>query len=161
MQSTIKYSNLNELNTFLQNCETTLFDEKNRVVINYPSKYIQSWDEEKIRIENEEWLKKLRHNVSVYAIFTASSESEDYTIKYIGQSKSSEARGRLSNHLIKKDTKTGAKLELVREHIRNGGKIKVSYILIEPESLRHYVEEELIKKYSTKLDWNKNTKSKT
>jgi len=76
----------------------------------------------------------------------------------MGQSKSTEARNRLSNHLIKKNKNTGAKLQLIKEHIQKGGKIKVSYILVEPESLRHYIEEELIKKYSVNLDWNSHTK---
>jgi predicted small secreted protein len=82
-------------------------------------------------------------------------------MRYIGQSKSIEARNRLSNHLIKKDKNTGAKLQFVKQHIEKGGKIKVSHILIEPESLRHYIEEELIKKHSVDLDWNSHTRKKT
>ena len=62
-------------------------------------------------------------------------------MRYIGQSKSIEARNRLSNHLIKKDKGTGAKLEFVKQHIENGGKIKVSHILIEPPDFRTFFQQ--------------------
>ncbi len=157
----IKHQNENELNTFFQKCEDALLNEENRKQIDYPQEYIESWNTKKIKEKNESWLKTLRHNVSVYAIFTAQLENENFTIRYIGQSKSIDARNRLSSHLIKKDKRTGSKLQFVKEHIKVGGKIKVSHILIEPESLRHYIEEELIKKYSDDLDWNSHTKKKT
>jgi predicted small secreted protein len=157
----IEYENTDELNTFFEKCENALFDENNRKTFDYPKESIEPWNTTEIKKQNEDLLKTLRNQVSVYAIFTTSIKNENFTVKYIGQTKSSDARGRLSNHLIKKDKKTGAKLHLVQKHIKEGGKVKVSYILIEPESLRHYIEERLIQKYSINLNWNTHTKNTT
>lgn len=57
-----------------------------------------------------------------------------------------------------KNDKTGAKLDGVKRVVKSGGSIKISFISIEPESLRHCIEELLIKKYKNKLEWNTNGK---
>ncbi len=82
----------------------------------------------------------------------------DYRLVYIGQTNSKGSRTRLTNHLIKKHKKTGAKLENVIEHIQGGGRLSVAWISIDPASLRHYVEEELIKTHKDSLEWNKHGK---
>lgn len=151
----VEYENLKSLELFFQECEELLLNEENHKLFNYPLEDNTSWDDIKIKSSNETFLQNLRHNINVYAIFGMTKNEQEYTLKYIGQTKSIEARSRLSNHLIKKDKGTGAKLENVKQYIKNGGKIKISCIFIEPESLRHYIEEKLIQKYINPKMWNK------
>ncbi|PCI28642.1 MAG: hypothetical protein COB67_05895 [SAR324 cluster bacterium] len=153
------YSNIQDLKLFLASCENELlFNDKNRKKLNYPINKTNDWLPDDIKKLNKSLLKEIAKKTNVYAIFIANKNSNDYKAVYIGQSKSSGARTRLTNHLIKKHKKTGAKLDQVIRHIEDGGSIKVSFILTEPESLRHYIEEELIKKYSKTLIWNIHSK---
>ncbi|MDN3660370.1 hypothetical protein [Vibrio agarivorans] len=62
-------------------------------------------------------------------------------------------RQRIRNHLITKHEKTGSKLQNIKQAVSGGCQVSVSFISIEPESLRNTIEEELIKKYSP--EWNK------
>ncbi len=90
----------------------------------------------------------------MYAIFTAPKNSTSFSLRYIGKTTRKLARQRIRNHLIKKHEKTGAKLKHVTDHVLSGGSVKISWIKIEPESLRNYVEEELIHKHH-EADWNR------
>lgn len=156
----MNYQNQNDLKQFLKDCENQLFDEKNKKEVVYPDSCTSTWDCEGILSSNKALLKELSGSANVYALFTANKDSKDYALKYIGQSKSKLARVRLTNHLIKKHEKTGAKLRKVIDHIQSGGKIKMSWIPITPESLRHFIEEELIGKHP-ECCWNKHAKKKT
>lgn len=62
-------------------------------------------------------------------------------------------RERITQHLINKNSATGSKLAEVKEVIRNGGLVGVSFIKVEPEL---YVEEYIINNSSADiLIWNK------
>ena len=148
-----------DLTNFLKDCEDHLLNNNDKKEVAYPNSCISPWDSEGIKRANEELLNELSGSANVYAIFTANKNSEEYTLKYIGQSESKLARTRLTNHLIMKHEKTGAKLKKVIDHIRSGGKIKISWIKITPESLRHSIEEELIGKHPESC-WNKHAKKK-
>ena len=76
-----------------------------------------------------------------------------YRLRYIGQSKSRYARQRLRNHLFIKSDRTGAMLDKIKVHVGSGGFVGVSWASIEPEALRHYVEERLIERHP-ESDWN-------
>jgi len=152
----MEVENLKELTMFLDKCEKELFDDKSKIIVDYSIENIDLWKTEDLKQRNKKLLKDLSNNANVYSIFIAEKDSEKYNIAYIGQTKSEYARTRLTNHLIKKHDKTGAKLKIVKKLIKSGGRIKISWISIKPMSLRHYVEEELIKKYKDKLLWNQN-----
>ena len=156
----MQYPNVKDLEKFLQVCEDELFNQENRQLFNYPSEVLVDWDAKLIKDENENILKKLRGAANVYAIFLAGEGESEFSIAYIGQTNSKDARARLTNHLIAKNEGTGAKLDKTVGHVQSGGKIKISWISIKPESIRHYVEEELISKYGSALIWNKHGKKK-
>ncbi|MDQ6997065.1 MAG: hypothetical protein Q9M82_06340 [Mariprofundus sp.] len=129
----------------------------------YPSVHplsVELWNSEKIKISNEKLLADISGAANVYAIFIADKGNNEYALKYIGQTRSKYARTRLTNHLINKNENTGAKLNKVKCHIQTGGSIKISWISINPESLRHYVEEELIVRHKEELVWNEQGKKR-
>ena len=151
------YKNVKGLESFLDDCEKELLSNKNRKEVLYKKKYIVPWDSVKLKNDNECLLKEITGNANVYAIFACDKGETKYSLRYLGQSKSKSSRTRLTNHLIKKNEKTGAKLSKVIDHVQAGGSIKVSWISITPESLRHYVEEQLIEKHP-ECEWNKHGK---
>ena len=118
------------------------------------SRKVSSWNSDAILVANKNALDKLSGKANVYAIFTAPKDSGAYTIRYIGKTKKNLARERVTNHLIKKNEKTGAKLTEIVAHIQAGGKVRISWAGIEPESLRNYIEEELINRHK-EADWNR------
>lgn len=154
----MKYPKNNDLESFYTKCKNELLDQKIRQNVVYPNGSIQPWDSDAIKAINEELLKSISGNANVYAIFVKGKNKRSFDLKYIGQTNSKYARTRLTNHLIKKHKKTGAKLKKVIEEVQAGSKIKVSWISIEPQSLRHYIEEELIKSHSS-LEWNQHGKT--
>jgi hypothetical protein len=146
-----------ELEKFLEECESTLFAEKSKIEIIYNSK----WDVSEIKNINKalfDTIGEIKPNI--YAIFATDNKDSEFHLKYIGQTNSKGARTRLTNHLITKNDKTGAQLEKVKSTVKNRGRIKISFIKIEPEALRHYIEEMLIEKYENKLEWNAHGKRK-
>lgn len=150
----MRYPNIKELEKFIEKVDKYLFDRKNQIEVLYPVSEISPWDPQGITIVNENLLKNLSHKASVYAIFTAKENSEEYHLRYIGKSTKKLVRQRIRNHLIKKHKDTGAKLPQVIEHVKNKGKVKISWVGIEPESLRNFVEEELIQRHK-ESSWNR------
>lgn len=147
------------LNSFVKKVDDYLNDSVNHRDVKYFSKNISPWNFEVITNDNEELLSSVSSSANVYAIFCAEKDSDNYVLKYIGKSTKKLARERLRNHLIKKHETTGAKLDKVINHVMAGGKIKIAWIGIEPESMRSCVEEELIKKHP-EADWNRENKQK-
>jgi len=157
----MEYIELSSLKGFLGECDKAILDDINKEKVTYPKGSFTPWNSKKIKETNKKLLKNISGTANVYAIFIADKGSNEYQLKYIGQSNSKGARTRLTNHLIKKGEKTGAKLSKVIDHIQADGSIKISWISITPESLRHYVEEELIQRHKKTLDWNNHGKKKT
>lgn len=146
-----------ELEQFLEECERTLFDEECKKEIIYNPE----WNVLEIKEINKKLLDKIGEiKPNLYAIFAMENKNSEFRLKYIGQTNSKGARTRLINHLITKNDKTGAQLEKVKNVVKSGGRIKISFIAIEPEALRHYIEEILIEKYKDKLEWNIHGKRK-
>ena len=56
-------------------------------------------------------------------------------------------------HLINKNEGTGSKLDDVKSAVSEGKKIAINYIMVYPESLRHFVEERIIAT-DDRLTWN-------
>ena len=147
-----------DFHPFCSKLEIELLKDENKKTVEYPRFAISPWNPDAIKHENDQLLKDVSGLANVYAIFINNKNSSKYSLVYIGQTNSKGARTRLTNHLIKKHKKTGAKLKNVIDHMQSGGKIKISWISIDPVSLRHYVEDELIKKYRKTLAWNKHGK---
>jgi hypothetical protein len=79
--------------------------------------------------------------------------NDKWELVYVGERKSEGKRDRITQHLIDKDERTGSKLNEVKNTVRSGGHIGVSFLLVKPESLRLYVEEYIIGN-TKKLIWN-------
>lgn len=63
-------------------------------------------------------------------------------------------RERITQHLIAKDSRTGSMLEVAKKAVADGYDIGLSFIKVQPESLRLFVEEAIIAKHKNKLPWN-------
>ena len=111
------------------------------------------WDADEISRMNEDLLRDLAGAGNVYAIFVG--EGEEWLARYVGQRKREKLGARLRQHLVKAHKRTGSKLEKVQAAVRDGKRIGISYVLIEPEPLRHYVEESIIAgRMAGELRWN-------
>ncbi len=150
----MKFQHKDKLDNFLFLIDQRLTDENSRTPVVFTSQYISSWDGDKLADENEVLLANASGKANVYMLFTAAKGSIDFKLRYIGKTKRKLARQRLRNHLFKKSKGTGAKLEAVKSHVNAGGTIKISWITIEPESLRNWAEEELISSHP-EADWNR------
>lgn len=150
----MKYEQLQSLEEFLRKVETALLKEDARTPVKYPQQSITPWDAAKLDAENQSLLDSVSGAANVYAIFTAPKGTIDFSLRYIGKTTQKLARQRIRNHLITKNEKTGAKLWKVISHVQSGGSVKLSWVAIEPESLRNYIEEELINRHK-EADWNR------
>lgn len=150
----MKFKNQKPLDNFLNMIDLYLTDKNNQTTISYASKYVSLWNGDKLVEENEAFFSALSGEANVYMLYTASKNSSSYKLRYIGKTKRKLARQRLINHLFKKNKNTGAKLERVKRHVKSGGKVKVSWLKIDPQSLRNWAEEELISLHS-EADWNR------
>jgi len=150
----MRYRQIESLEEFLDQVDRSLMAEDRRVELSYPDSGISPWNADDIGRANEKTLSELSGAANVYAIFTAPKNSEEFSLRYVGKTTKKLARQRIRNHLIKKHERTGAKLKEVEEHIKAGGKLAISWVEIEPESLRNYIEEELIRRYPD-ASWNR------
>lgn len=129
---------------------------RNPIEFKYPQgTSLTAWSVEEIRSLNKPVLDGLNGNGNVYAIYTSNvGEQDQWTPVYVGQRKSTSLRGRLAQHLITKSEQTGSMLEAVKTSVSDGHRIGISYIKVEPESLRLYVEETIISQQKDMLPWN-------
>lgn len=150
----MKFQHKDILDTFLNEINQHLINEKNRVPVAFSSKNVSPWDGGKLSDENETLLANTSGKANVYMLFTAKKGSKDYKLRYIGKTTRKLARQRLRNRLFKKNDGTGAKLEAVMSHVKAGGSMKISWVTVEPESLRNWAEEELISAHP-EANWNR------
>jgi hypothetical protein len=135
-------------------CEALLVP--NPIEFEYPPGCsLTAWSVKEIRSLNKSVLDRLNGNGNVYAIYTSSfGEQAQWVPVYVGQRKSRSLRERLVQHLITKSEQTGSMLEAVKTSVSDGHRIAISYIKVEPESLRLYVEETIISQRKAVLPWN-------
>lgn len=115
----------------------------------------ESWPVEEIKRQNATLLSNLRHQGNVYALFVRErKEQSKWQVMYVGERKADGLRGRVTEHLIKKDQNTGSKLEEIQTAVAGGLEIGLSFIRVEPQSLRLFVEETIIANNKSKLPWN-------
>lgn len=116
---------------------------------------LQHWPIQEIKLANKDFLESLRHSGNVYALFVrAPTKGAQWVPVYVGQRKSIGLRDRITQHLIDKDEKTGSMLKAIKIAVAAGSSIGVSFIKVQPESLRLYVEETIIAKHKATLQWN-------
>lgn len=150
----MKFEHKNKLDSFLSQIDQYLTDKNNQTLIVFPLKYVSPWNGEKMAEENEQLLSDASGKTNVYMLYTATKRSTTYQLRYIGKTTRKLVRQRLRNHLFKKNENTGAKLFKVMQHVQSGGSVRLSWIAIEPESLRNWAEEELIACHPA-ADWNR------
>jgi len=100
-----------ELNEYIETCQTELFSG-DPIVFKYPKELLGKsiadaiWNElaDEIKNLNSTILNSLRNNANIYAIYVF--ESEEWSVRYVGQRKSKDIRERITQHLIKKDKNT-------------------------------------------------------
>ncbi|WNG17799.1 VOC family protein [Cystobacter fuscus] len=138
--------------------------------VQYPAELCQQqtpeeWREHVPAIDqqNSGLLGSVADRSGVYVILTAEDPASQWTLKYIGQSKADLSRQRIRSHLVwrNKDTPsgsfTGSKFDEVSRAVMEGKHIGFSFVSIEPASLRHYVEVELIHRFQPA--WNSHGRS--
>ena len=69
-------------------------------------------------------------------------------VKYIGKSKGKKFRQRMKSHFCDVGKGTQSKYNFIKRDERDEKKVSLKFILIQPESFRNLLEEELIKKYN-------------
>jgi len=150
----MKFEHQDKLDNFLSLINEHLTQEEKRISVMFSSQNASPWNGEELAKENEILLSNVSGKANVYMLFTAKKGSSKYELRYIGKTTRKLARQRLRNHLFKKHNGTGAKLDVVKSHVQAGGAIKVSWVAIQPESLRNWAEEELISCHP-EADWNR------
>lgn len=145
----------NGLNEFAESCAEALL-RSNPEQFNYPSATsLTQWPSGEIIKMNEQLLRRLNKRGNVYALFTRPGGSTgNWKPVYVGQRKSQSLRERIVQHLVKKNECTGSMLEAVKTAVSDGREVAISYVLVEPESLRLFVEETIIASNKAQLPWN-------
>lgn len=113
-------------------------------------------DRKEFRNRNSELFNAIKNRAIVYCIWEETKKQK--TIAYIGHCCASCSSERIINHFFKKDRRTGSVLDKVKDSQKNGKNIGYSFIATEPSYMRYVLEDMLIKKYATRLIWNKNNK---
>jgi cysteine synthase len=149
----VKFEQQKALDRFREDVEKALLVETVRHDVVYPVDAVCAWNVTKIAAANEGLLAAASGTANLYALFTAPRNSRQFGIRYIGKTTRKLARQRLWNHLITKNEGTGARLDKVKAHVRAGGSVKVAWVTVECESLRNYLEAELIDRHP-EADWN-------
>lgn len=108
----MEYKEIESLETFLIEVETSLMDEANRLLVTYPQKSVFPWNSKELDA-NKDLLAAVSGSANVYAIFTSTKGLGHFSLRYIGKTTKKLARQRIRNHLIKKSEGTGAKLQHV------------------------------------------------
>jgi len=144
-----------ELASFVSACEEALLKTAQHKFTFPVGASKGSWPIDEIKSTNETLLSKLRHQGNVYALFVRSlASNSQWEVRYVGERKADGLRSRITDHLIKKDPQTGSKLEEIQSAVAEGLEIGLSFIKVEPQSLRLFVEERIIANNKNRLPWN-------
>jgi len=148
------------LQSYINECESKLLNGEPSEFV-YPVDFIGKrisdpiWDEmiTQVKKPNESILSTLRNKANIYAIFTKNGD-EPWDKKYVGERKALDMRQRMTSHLVNKNSGTGSKLDFVRKAVSQGEKIGLRFIYIPRDTMRTFIEEEIISKNKTELIWN-------
>jgi hypothetical protein len=101
--------------------------------------------------------------INVYALWKRANFEGKWELMYIGQRSRKSGWSRVMQHLFSTPQGTQSKLQEVRSAIEAGAQIGVTGILVEPDSMRLSIEEELINRNSSTdghLLWNRKARAK-
>lgn len=146
-----------ELDDFVRRCADELFNREPYTFIFPEDCFLGKWPVDEIRNKNKNFLATLREKANIYAIFVRDRGSKSlWQRMYVGERKSSFMRDRMREHLIKKNDQTGSVLNKIKMAISSNKEVGLSFINVKPDSLRLFVEEEIIKtsRTETELSWN-------
>ncbi|GGM23792.1 hypothetical protein ACFQDN_14590 [Pseudomonas asuensis] len=153
------YEQISSLEEFLSQVERRLLDPERRVSVSFPITAIIPWDGDALARINKSILDSVSGSANLYAIFTGASGAAECSLRYLGKTTKKLARQRITNHLFRKHEKTGSKLAQVLAHACDGGTVEIAWIEVHTESLRNYLEEELIIRHP-EADWNRENRTK-
>jgi hypothetical protein len=155
----MRYEQISSLEDFLSQIEARLLAPEQRVIVSFPLTETSPWDGDALALANKSLLTKISGSANVYAIFTAACGEKKHSLRYFGKTTKKLARQRITNHLFRKHEKTGSKLAQVIAHACDGGAVEIAWVEVHPESLRNYLEEELILRHP-EADWNRENRAK-
>jgi len=143
-----------DLTDLLERCRTALLDAEPTPVAHNDLKDLR----------NNRLPETLRsRSINVYAIWARKRGTSSWTAKYIGQRTARSCWARVCEHLFHVHAQTESKLEQVRAALHDGFEIGVTGILVEPDSLRLTIEDELIRVGSREpeaLAWNTRSRAR-
>lgn len=96
-------------------------------------------------------------SINLYALWIRSGPAEDWKCMYIGQRQQKKGWSRVREHLFHTPKGTQSKLIQLAEQLRKGYQVGVTGVLVEPDSIRLAIEEELIYRNTSSesaLPWN-------
>lgn len=156
------------LKKLLKQSESVLL--KSIQLVHYPSALKQAissseWRNNYHKIDslNQPLLDSVSGKAGVYSLFTQNIKKQ-WDVLYIGQTQSKTARQRIRSHIVwrNKQTRsgkfTGSQFDEVQGIIMAGEELGFSFVEIYPAPIRHYIEENLIKKLNP--PWNKHKRAK-
>jgi len=155
----MRYEQISSLEAFLSQVEERLLAPEQRVSVSFAPSATSPWDGDALALANKSLLAKVLGSANLYAIFTAACGETKHSLRYFGKTTKKLARQRITNHLFQKNEKTGSKLAQVIAHACEGGTVEIAWIEVHPESLRNYLEEELILRHA-EADWNRENRVK-
>jgi hypothetical protein len=155
----MQYEQITSLEEFLSQVEAKLLEPEQRVRVLFPATATTPWDGESLARANKSLLGSVSGSANLYAIFTSKDGTSESVLRYFGKTTKKLARQRVTNHLFRKHEKTGSKLAQVIAHACDGGTVEIAWIEVHPESLRNYLEEELILRHP-EADWNRENRVK-
>ena len=107
--------------------------------------------------KNEKLLDGLLSRGGVYALLTASPK-DNWTLRYIGQADAKGIRQRVRSHLVWRNKQTASgrytasKFDEISAAVMAGDHVGFSFVAVEPDSLRHHVESQLLRQFHP--EWN-------
>ena len=131
-----------DLNPLLRDLQTELLGTS-PIVVNYEANNPNTFD-------------SILGSFNLYAIWV-NANRKDWRPMYVGQRKRQFALQRLRQHLFKCPSATASKLHFVTAERNKGHIIGVTHALVDPDSLRLAIEEEIIYRNTRQVDdlpWN-------
>jgi hypothetical protein len=109
-----------------------------------------------IRALNQESLfELLKDGVNCYAVHTK-LKRQSWQLRYIGQTDSKRARYNITQQLAPQSGRTSSVCSKCREAVAEGYEIGLRLIMVEPDTLRYFIQEKAIAERGADwpLDWN-------
>ena len=144
-----------ELENWFCKVEEKLLDNTQIRIVNYEKKdCVLNFNK-----LNQKLLVDINNKSVVYCIWVRDTLSKFKPV-YIGHAKETISKYRMIAHFSRKNKATGSQLEKIKKAVEEDLILGVTFIQIEPGYMRTSIEEWLIIKHSSILEWNKNGKVK-